>query len=473
MNNYFILAWRNIWRNKRRTLITAASIFFALFLALIMRSFQVGTYAHMINSVVESYTGFIQIQEEEYWSDRTIDNTFEMSDELYDKIQSSNNVSLVVPRLESFALASSGNKTKGVLVLGVDPEKEKVMSKLENRLVKFKLTEEAIENIEQEKLPSEILKKIKELKNSSYSTQGKMEIDLELTNGEVEEYMPIICKHSVFNNNNYLKSQDTGVLVADRLSKFLKLSVGDTIVLIGQGYHGMSAANKFPIRGIVKIPNPELDNMLVYLELSNSQEFYSAYNMLTSLSINLDNSEYKNVKKTKALLESKLDDDVYAVKDWKELNPELVQQIESDNGSGLIMITILYIIVAFGIFGTVLMMTAERRKEFGVMVAVGMRKTKLAFVVVIEMIMLGFIALIAGILGSIPIIQWYYHNPIRLTGDMAKSIENFGMEPIMPFAWQADIFINQTLVVNLLIILAIFYPIFAITRIKVIKALRD
>jgi hypothetical protein len=76
MNEYFKLAWRNIWRNKRRTLITIASVFFALWLALIMRAMQVGSYGHMADGIVEAFTGSLQVHGYGYWDDRTLDKTF-------------------------------------------------------------------------------------------------------------------------------------------------------------------------------------------------------------------------------------------------------------------------------------------------------------------------------------------------------------------------------------------------------------
>ena len=69
------LAWRNIWRNKRRTLLTAASIFLAIFLALIVRSLQIGWFDHLTDIVVQSYTGHIQVHKKGYWDDRDINNS--------------------------------------------------------------------------------------------------------------------------------------------------------------------------------------------------------------------------------------------------------------------------------------------------------------------------------------------------------------------------------------------------------------
>ena len=119
-----------------------------------------------------------------------------------------------------------------------------------------------------------------------------------------------------------------------------------------------------------------------------------------------------------------------------------------------------------------MMMITERKREFGVMIAVGMHKFKLALIVTVEMIFIGLLGLIAGIIGSMPVILYYHYNPIRLSGEVAESIETFGIEPIMPMAWQADFYINQTLIVAVIVIVSVLYPIYSITRIRAVKAMR-
>ncbi len=152
MRNYKI-AWRNLWRNKRRTLITVASVFFAIFFALVMRSLQLGTYDHMFRNAIESYTGYLQIQHEDFWDNKIVDNTFAYTPELDRTVMSFKNVAGTVPRFESFALASSGLLSKGVLVMGIDPEKEALLSDTRSKLVKYRLDDRSIEELEGSEIP--------------------------------------------------------------------------------------------------------------------------------------------------------------------------------------------------------------------------------------------------------------------------------------------------------------------------------
>ena len=135
MNNIKI-AWRNLWRNKRRTLITVASVFFGVLFSTVMSSLQEGSYSSMVDNVVKFYSGYIQVHSEDYWENKTINNSFEPTDTLFHKINQVKEVIHFTPRLESFALASSEEITKGVMVLGVDPVKESQVTGIEKWIEK-------------------------------------------------------------------------------------------------------------------------------------------------------------------------------------------------------------------------------------------------------------------------------------------------------------------------------------------------
>jgi len=399
------MAWRNIWRNKRRTLITAASILFAVLFAILMRAIQLGSYQNMTDNVVKAYTGYIQVFHKDYYSDKTIDNSILLQDDLLDKIEGQKNVTLALPRMESFALASSGNQTKGIMLVGTDLERENQLTNL----------------------------------------SGKIKA------------------------GSYLEPGERGLMVSERLAKYLKTSVGDTVVLISQGYHGVGAADQYPVKGIIRMASPDLDNKTIFMDLSHCQEFYTADQLVSSISLNLDNEKSMNTAVKE--IQDKIGPE-YDVRSWKKILTKLVQQIEGDNIGGLVFLVILYLIVGFGVFGTVQMMTAERRKEFGVMVAVGMQKMKLGRVLITEMILIGMIAVVAGVLITLPIVYSLYVNPITLTGETAQTMLDFGIEPIMPTAWEAGYFFNQAGIVLIIVCIAVFFPILSVTRLKVSKALR-
>ncbi|MGC9341629.1 MAG: ABC transporter permease [Bacteroidales bacterium] len=405
MKNYKI-AWRNLWRNRRRTLITVASIFFGVLLATVMSSMQEGSYSNMIDNIVKFYNGYIQVQEEEYWDHKTLYYSFDATNELYDQIESVDEVTLVTPRLESFALMSSKDITQPAMIVGVDPQKEDKMTSL-----------------------------------SQWISEGE-----------------------------YFGSNHNTILVGSKLAENLDAGLNDTIALLGQGYYGNTVAAEFVIRGILNFPNPELNKRFAYLELSRAQEYYSAEGKLTSLALMLE--DYRDLDPALQHLKAKIDSP-YTALSWKEMQPEMVQMIESDRAGGVIMKAILYIIIGFGILGTIMMMIAERRKELGLMVAVGMQKHKLSIILLFETLYMGLLGVIAGIIISIPIIIYFVHNPIPITGDAAQAFVDMGIEPEMVFSVAPKIFLNQLLTVFLITVVLSLYPLISALRLNEIKYLRD
>ena len=470
MNRLIKMAWRNIWRNKRRTLITSASIFFAVFFAIIMRSFQLGSYSHMIKQSIEMFTGYLQVQNVDYFDEHSLDNSLHFTDDLLQTITSTPGVKIAVPRVESFVLASTGHQSKGIMVSGIDTKKEKLLSNPEHYVVHYKLTPAITEKIINElTLPPKQIELLKLHENGLYNNLDRLALDMGLSREKFAPYKSVFQKYTTF-EGRYLDDDDTGILVSSKLSQFLRANVGDTIVLIGQGFHGSSSAGLFPIRGIVKVPSPELDNKLIYMTLTNAQQFFNLDNRITSVVINLTNTD--NMLTVQADLSKVLDNTEYSVKNWHDINPVLQQQIESDNKSGQMFVGILYFIIFFGIFGTVLMMITERKREFGVMVAIGMHKRLLATVVIIEMFFLGLLGTLAGVVATIPLVIWFNINPIRITGEMAKMYEDLGFDPVMPTAAIENYFTWQGVIILIMVLLACYIPLKKIRKMKVMNALR-
>ncbi|SMO80990.1 ABC-type transport system, involved in lipoprotein release, permease component [Saccharicrinis carchari] len=398
------MAWRNTWRNKRRTLITVASIFFGVLLSTLMTSMQNGTYAKMIDNVVSFYSGYLQIHHPDYWETKSIDDLLVPSDSLLNAVAQNRNVERIVPRMESFSLMSFQSNTKGGMLIGIEPEAENELTKLKQWV----------------------------------------------------------------GSGRYLEKGDDGILMAINLAKALDVQLGDTVALISQGYHGYSASGLFPVVGILEFPFLAMNNFGTYISLDRARDFFSAPGMVTSLVLTVDH--YDDVESVKHHLASQLGAD-YSVMTWDEMDPVTKQMIEGDKGQGIIMKGILYILIGFGIFSTVIMMIAERRKELGVMVAVGMNKLKLAKVLFYETMLIGAVGVASGFAVSVPVVWWMVRNPLPLTGEMADVYEQFGMEPAIYFGNDPMVFWGQILIVFGITLLVSIYPLSKILRLKVTRAL--
>jgi ABC-type lipoprotein release transport system permease subunit len=405
MSTYIKLAWRNLWRNKKRTFIAAASVFFAVILALVMRSMQTGYYDYSIDASVRMYTGYIQVHGKDYWEKKSLDESMVLDKKHLTELKNTAGVNLIVPRFETYSLISHGNKTKVVQITGINPDLENQLTDLKKKLV----------------------------------------------------------------NGKFLSDSSKGIIVAQGLAEILKVEVGDSVVIYGQGYHGVTAAAQIPIVGIVKFTLPELNKSFTYLSLPYAQWLFSAPDRLTSLSIMIDKP--KEIDRVKSDIR-KVFDSKYEVMDWEELSPELVQSIQIDNASGIIMLGILYVVIAFGIFGTIMMMTAERVKEFGILISVGMKKWKLGMVTLFETLFVSFLGVFTGAIISIPILLYFKANPIPLTGEYAEAILAFGFEPILPFAIYPGMFFAQIWTVLAIAIVSASYPILFIRKLQPVEAMR-
>lgn len=472
MNGEFRMAWRNLWRNRRRTILTAASVSFAVFFALVMRSIQLGSYDHMINNFIGSFTGYLQVQHVKYLDNPIIDNSFNYDTSLIAAISSLDNVVSVTSHLETFTLASGGTQTKGVAVIAIDPEREKYFSDPEGKLVKYRISDESVRKLQDEGLiPEKVLDILRKNTDRSYSSLKRLELELGLDEEETTLFMPEILKHTGF-ANGYLTDDDDGVLVSDRLSAFLNISIGDSVIMMGQGYHGVSATGIFPVRGIIKIPAPDIDNKLIIMTIPAAQVLFDAEGKISSLVINLTDRSERTIRHTRNRINSFLHDRNITTRTWYELNPVLYQQIKGDSQGSLLILAVLYFIIFFGIFGTVLMMVSERRKEFGVLVAIGMQKGKLRRVVSIEMTLLGIVGLLAGMLASLPPVIYLNNYPLFLTGELGNMMEGWGWDAIIATALPGSYYCWQALIVMIMVLLAAIYPLRKIRKLKEIEALK-
>jgi ABC-type lipoprotein release transport system permease subunit len=342
---------------------------------------------------------------------------------------------------------------------------------ISNKLVRYKLTPETIEKLKNDSLPDHAKKLLDVFSNEAYSGEARLMQDLDITDEDSAAILKVIRKHASFSNNYLTEEETASVVIGDGLSEYLDAGVGDTIVLMGQGYHGTTAAGKYKIMGIIKLPAPDIDNVIVYIPIGVARELYAAPGMATSAVISLNSNDDNDILETEYRLKNIVAEPM-TIKHWHELNALMVNQMEADNKSGMIMIAVLYLVIAFGVFGTVLMMMAERKREFGMLVSIGMQKRKLAKIISLEMLLIGFLGVIAGVAASLPIVFYGNKHPLRFTGEFARMYEDYGFEPVMPTLLPDTFYLWQIVVVLIIIMIAILFSTRKIFRLNVIDAMR-
>jgi ABC-type lipoprotein release transport system permease subunit len=401
----YILAWRNIWRNRRRSLITMASVLFAVFFCSIMSSYSEGMWNRMIENTLRTQSGHIEIHGKDYWDDKITDNFMTMDNAVIERLHALDNVENVSPRVETFALVSSQSVSKGIGLVAVSPRQENAKSKLANRLTK----------------------------------------------------------------GHYLTENDSGVLIGEGLAKYLNVDVGDTLAFVGQGHFGASAAGLFPLRGILRLAITEMDNGLVYMTLPAAQQFIDMPDGYSGILISLKNAN-KLDETMKAVAEqlqteynlrneNQIDAGDYEIFSWHFTMQRLLQSAGSDKAFSQIVLFILYLIVGFGILGTVIMLTNERKKEFRTMISLGMNRGRLVRVVMLELLMMTASGMAAGLALALPVAYWFHAHPIQIGGELAKMFLDMGMEPLIPFSIEAGIFVTQIITVFILTTLTTIYPV--------------
>ena len=365
-----------------------------------------GTYTNMIKSMIGAYVGYIQIQDTAYADNKKLDFAFDYSDSLKFLLNDHPLINAYTPRLESFALAASEVVTKGVLVVGMDPVKEQAVNQLKDRV----------------------------------------------------------------SDGDYLLPKDNGVLLGSGLADYIQVGVGDTIVLLGQGYQGVNAVGKYPVRGLVKFGSPELSKQLVFLSLFEAQYLYNTEGMVTHIVLDPESKE-----KTDRIAQQVKSDipHQYAVLPWEEITPDLKNMIETDRVEGYVFMFILYMVIAFGILGTIIMMLTERKYEFGILVGIGMKRWTLALTIWMEIILISVAGVLVGILGAIPVCAYFYWKPIRFGADLGKMMEDYGMEAVLQSSIEPGIFIQQAIVVAIISMIIALYPFLKLLRMRAIEYLQS
>jgi putative ABC transport system permease protein len=403
------MAWRNIWRNTRRSLLTMAAICFATLLLVFMLSWQFGSYDTMINASVAIHTGHLQVQAAGYQENPQIRKVVPDPQQVGAILHRTPEVAAYTFRADGFALISSKTRTLGVSVVGIDPKREVEVSTLAKMI-----------------------------------RQGHF-----LAPGDRDQ-----------------------ALVGRLLARNLKAGIGDELVLLGQGRDGSIAAAVVRIKGIFDSGLDEFDRGVMHLPLAYFQEVFSmdgGVNRVVAVCRSLEAVPAAKAA-VQAQLDRLAGPVRLVALSWRDLNPGLVQGIHLDLVSGFIFYLILIVVVAFSILNTFLMAIFERTREFGVMLAMGTAPGRLIRILLLESAGITLLGLLAGIVAG-GLLTWYFQVHGIVIPGAAEFARQYGLpERMYPQLSVLSVGIGAGIVLTITFLTALF-PALRVGKLRPVAAL--
>ncbi len=334
MSINFRLAWRNLWRQPRRTWLTAGAMIFSNMLIVFMISVQFGMYRTMIDNTLRSFSGHIQVQAPGFNDDQKMRQIVPDVAQLAAQLRTELQLDSVSARAIGFALVSSAERSAPAQVIGVEPETEPLVSSMPG----------------------------------------------------------LVSKGSYLVDRNAAE-----VVIGSVLARNLKVDIGDELTLLGNGPDGSFAAAVPVITGIIDSGIPDIDRALVQVPLGFFQDTFSMGTDGHSVVILAPEftaiEQYR--QRTSAIL---ADRDDLVVLDWDPLNPGLKEALLADFVSAWLMYGVLIVLVAFSVLNTQLMSVLERTKEFGIIMSLGLTPGRLGRLVILEAALMGLLGLVLGVM---------------------------------------------------------------------------
>jgi len=342
MNITLRLAWRNLWRQPRRTWLTTGAMVFSNVLLVFMISLQFGMYGLMIDNTLQVFTGHLQVQAPGYKDDQKMRQVVPDILPLAERLRAEFDSERIAARGWAFGLASSAERSYGIGIYGVEPEFEPKVSNIPGLIEEGRYLDEP----------------------SAYD-----------------------------------------IVIGSVLARNLRVSVGDEITILGSGVDGSFAAAVLNVAGIFRSGVKEIDRNIAEIPLATFQEIFfmnGAGHQVVIMAPSLGAVPELQARVEAAIS----GDGDLVVQDWDALQPGLKQMIQADMSSAFFMYGILVILVAFSVLNTQLMSVLERTHEFGVVMALGMKPGRLGRLVMLETAMMGMLGLVLGAIAGAALTIW-------------------------------------------------------------------
>ena len=403
------IAWKNIWRNKVRSLVVVLAIALGLLGGIFSSAVLKGTSDQRVREAVSRETSHLQIHNPLYVEDQevtySIGSDYKKISTVLDTIRS---VEAWSPRVKFLAMAQSANAGIGVVIIGIDPERER----------------------------------------------------------KVTEIHSLICDSC---GGWFKGGKGVPVVVGQALVKKLRVRLNSKIILTFQDLQGNLTGGAFRICGIYRTSNSVFDEMNIFVGRSEICALLGADSSMNhEIAIRMkDAGETERVQK---LLQSSFPN--LKVRNWKEIDPILGMLNDFMDVWLYLFMGIILLALGFGIVNTMLMAILERTRELGMLAAIGMNKSRLFLMIMLESVFLSLTGGIIGIILATALTFYTGRTGINL-GSFAEGFEKIGYNPMLYPSLDLVFFINLTVLVILTGILASLYPARQALRLRPADAVRN
>jgi len=411
----FMLAWRNLWRHRRRTIITLTSIAIGFGLAVLFIGIGDGSHNSMIRNAIKMGDGHIAVQPRGYMEAPANYKYLQDGSHLQQLIAAADIEGSIHPRISLQLLASTANNSVGAALEGMAGSDDPRVAMLQPNLI----------------------------------------------------------------DGLWLQADDErGIVIGDGMARKLKVKLGSKVVLMAGTEGGDTQAQLARVRGIFHSNVDELDDFLIVGNLPLAGLFLEgegadlSQGPVTRFAIFLNDPD--SVDHWKQVLRSGVESETFVVLDWREMMPQLLQFIMIDDAGNYVFLLLILIMVVFGIINTVLMSVLERTREFGLLRALGLGRRHLMLLVFCESLLLSLLAVLIGWFVGGGTHWWFSQHGIDFSAMMSEGTMAMGtfMDPVVYTELSWNRVIQLTTIVFAATLASGIYPALKAARITPVEALR-
>lgn len=219
------IAWRNLWRNSRRSIIVLVSVIIGVVALIIMDALSIGMVKQMLENQIGSHVSHIQVHKSGFNDNKIIQNYLPNSNQVEEVLQNTDGIKYYSPRVLTFGLLSSATNSSGVYLVGINPEKEEEVTKIKRSIV----------------------------------------------------------------DGDYLSGKEHEIVIGKKLAEKLGVELGDKVVAMASTLKGTVGSDVFRIVGLYQTYSSEFDKTTIYIPVDNAQRMLEMGEQITEFAMIVEN----------------------------------------------------------------------------------------------------------------------------------------------------------------------------------------